>query len=176
MEICVKKKSKYWAVLEMVQSICNALTHHSRNSINTGQQCNIFPRPARPQEAWAEQIPPSLLARTFPIPYATFRNGALSDRALVTLGRNDSVVGRQGLESPHNFLKRPGNTETLSSGRGKSLVKIKSKSKTRTRQNSRPFTYIFIIQGAYCSAATCRRTRLTNHLDVPRYSTTRAAC
>jgi hypothetical protein len=47
----------------------------------------------RPQEAWAEQIPPSLLARTFPIPYATLRNGSLSERALVTLGRNDSMVG-----------------------------------------------------------------------------------
>ena len=46
----------------------------------------------RPQEDWAEQIPPSLLTRTFPIPYATLRNGSLSERALVTLGRNDNVV------------------------------------------------------------------------------------
>ena len=55
----------------------------------------------RPQEAGAEEIPRSLLARTFPIPYAPLRNGALSERALATLARNDSEMGAVGIRSRH---------------------------------------------------------------------------
>jgi hypothetical protein len=83
-----------------VTNLFSAFTQHSRNSM-PGSSATFF-LGLRPQEAWAEQIPPSLLARTFPIPYATLRNGALSERALVTLGRNDSVVGN-GVSSRHTI-------------------------------------------------------------------------
>ena len=61
-----------------------------------------------PQEVGAEQIPRSLLARTFPIPYATLRNGTLSERALVTLARNDSFVGMVGIKC-HTILAKTSN-------------------------------------------------------------------
>jgi hypothetical protein len=82
-----------------------------------GSNANIFPRPAASgsvggaDSSVATPTPPRakpkprvlgtpVLARTFPIPYATLRNGSLSKCALVTLCRNDSlVVGRQCFHS-----------------------------------------------------------------------------
>ena len=69
------------------------------NSISNGQQRNIFPRPVASGSvggADSSIATRAHVSHSLP-PLCGVRNGALSERTLVTLGRNDSMAG--GLET-----------------------------------------------------------------------------